>query len=71
MKKGNLLKDNPYLEKIDKVIERPITLDTKIDVVIKMSSKVCELILTQFCSSKENLDEKYYDIFKRSNNMMN
>ncbi len=26
--KDSLLKDNPYLEKIDKVIEKPITIDT-------------------------------------------
>ena len=26
--KKDLLKDNPYLEKIDKVLEKPITLDT-------------------------------------------
>lgn len=35
--KTDLLKDNPYLEKIDKVIEKPITLDT-------LKKEVSELI---------------------------
>jgi hypothetical protein len=30
-----------------------------------MQMEVCELILTRFCSSKENSDEKYYDIFQK------
>ena len=35
--KTDLLKDNPYLEKIDKVIEKPVTLDT-------LKKEVSELI---------------------------
>jgi two-component SAPR family response regulator len=35
--KKDLLKDNPYLEKIDKVIEKPVSLDT-------LKKEVSELI---------------------------